>query len=202
MTISAAIYARFSPDCSITADQQVEYLRTIATEHGWTVVGVFTDHHPMTVKKGRERRPGETALHDAIRHGGVQKILVWSIDRVGRTLEELVRFLKMCRDGGVSLWFNEQRLDTARSNGLSIFDTADMMAHHLRQSRRARILQGQASARSLQVRFGRPPIPVPKLEKAKTFLATGKSLREVARLAGISSSSVGRLKNSMGSAAV
>jgi DNA invertase Pin-like site-specific DNA recombinase len=108
----------------------------------------------------------------------------------------------MCRDGGVSLWFNEQRLDTARSNGLSIFDTADMMAHHLRQRRRARILQGQASARSLQVRFGRPPIPVPKLEKAKTFLATGKSLREVARLAGISSSSVGRLKNSMGSAAV
>jgi hypothetical protein len=53
----------------------------------------------------------------------------------------------------------------------------------------------------LQVRFGCPPIPIPKLEKAKTFLATGKSLREVARLAGISSSAVGRLKNSMGSAA-
>jgi hypothetical protein len=51
------------------------------------------------------------------------------------------------------------------------------------------------------VRFGRPPIPKPKLEKAKTFLATGKSLREVARLAGISSSAVGRLKNSMGSTA-
>ena len=172
----------------------------IATERGWMVTGVFTDH-PMTVKKGRERRPGETALRDAIRRGGVQKVLISSIDRIGRTLEELVRLLKICQSAGVSLWFNDQMLDTARSNGLSIFDTADMMAHHLRQSRRARILQGQASARNLQVRFGRPPIPTTRVERAKTFLATGKSLREVARLAGISSSAVGRLKNAMGSAA-
>jgi DNA invertase Pin-like site-specific DNA recombinase len=196
MTIPAVIYARASPDCPVNAEQQVEHLRTIATEHGWTVVGVFIDH-PMTVKKGRERRPGETALRDAIRHGGVQKILIWSIDRVGRSLEELVRFLEICQSAGVSLWLNDQMLDTAQSNGLSIFDTANMMASHVRQSRRARILRGQATARNLQVRFGRPPIPVPKLEKAKTFLATGKSLREVARLAGISSSAVGRLKNSM-----
>ena len=159
-------------------------------------MGVFTDH-PMTVKRGRERRPGETALRDAIQHGRIQKVLIWSIDRIGRSLEELVRFLEMCRDAGVSLWVNEQVLDTARSDRLSIFDIADMMALHLRQNRRSRILQGQASARNLQVRFGRPPISVPKLEKAKTFLATGKSLREVARLAGISSSAVGRLKNSM-----
>jgi DNA invertase Pin-like site-specific DNA recombinase len=201
MTISAVIYARASPDCPLTAEHQVEHLRTIAAERGWTVVAVFTDH-PMTVKKGRERRPGETALRDAIQHGGVQKALIWSIDRIGRSLEELVRFLEICRDGGVSLWLDDQMLDTAQSNGLSIFDTADMLARHLRQSRRARILQGQASARNLQVRFGRPPIPVPKLERAKTFLATGKSLREVARLSGISSSAVGRLKNAMGSAAV
>jgi DNA invertase Pin-like site-specific DNA recombinase len=200
MTIRAAIYARTSPDCPVTAEQQVEHLRTIATEHGWSFVGVFIDR-PMTVKRGRERRPAETALRDAIRQGGVQKVLISSIDRIGRTLEELVRFLKICRDGGVSLWLDDQMLDTALSNGLTIFDTADMMVLHLRQSRRARILHGQASARNLLVRFGRPPIPTTKLEKAKTFLATGKSLREVARLAGISSSAVGRLKNSMASAA-
>ena len=71
MTICAVIYARSSSDCPATAEQQVEHLRMIATAHGWMVTGVFTDH-PMTVKKGRERRPGETALRDAIRHGGVQ----------------------------------------------------------------------------------------------------------------------------------
>ena len=201
MTIRAAIYARTSPDCLVTTDQQVELLTTIATDHGWSIAFVFTDH-PMTVKKGRERRPGEIALRDAIQHGGIQKVLVSSIDRVGRSLEELVQFLEICRRAGVSLWLNEQRLDTTRSNGLSIFDIAELLALHVSQSRRARILQGQAAARNLHVRFGRPPIPVRKLERAKTFLATGKSLREVARLAGISASAVGRLKNAMGSAVV
>jgi DNA invertase Pin-like site-specific DNA recombinase len=196
-----AIYARTSPDCRITAEQQVEKLTTIASELVWTIAGVFTDQ-PMTVKKGRERRPGEIALRHAIRHNGVQKVLIWSIDRVGRSLEELVRFLEICRNAGTSLWLNEQKLDTARSNGLSIFEITELLVLHINQSRRARILQGQASARNLRVRFGRPPIPMPKLEKAKTFLATGKSLREVARLTGISSSAVGRLKNAMESAAV
>jgi DNA invertase Pin-like site-specific DNA recombinase len=196
-----AIYARTSPDCRITAKQQVEKLTTIATEHGWTIAGVFTDQ-PMTVKKGRERRPGEIALRHAIRHNGVQKILIWSIDRVGRSLEELVRFLEICRSAGTSLWLNEQKLDTAQSNGLSIFDITKLLVLHINQSRRARILQGQAAARNLHVRFGRPPIPMSKLEKAKAFLSCGKSLREVARLTGISSSAVGRLKNSMESAAV
>jgi len=200
MTICAAIYARTSPDCLVTADQQVEQLRAIATEHGWSIAFVFTDH--PTVKKGRERRPGEIALRDAIQHGGIQKVLVSSIDRVGRSLEELVQFLEICRRAGVSLWLNEQRLDTTLSNGLSIFDIAEMLALHVSQSRRAKILQGQAAARNLHVRFGRPPIPVRKLERARTFLATGKSLREVARLAGISASAVGRLKNAMGSATV
>ena len=201
MTISAVIYARSSPDCPATAEQQVEHLRMIATERGWMVTGVFTDH-PMTVKKGRERRPGETALRDAIRYGGVQKVLIWSIDRIGRSLEELVRFLEVCRSAGASLWLDDQMLDTTRSNGLSIFDIAEMLALHVSQSRRAKILQGQAAARKLHVRFGRPPIPVRKLERARTFLATGKSLREVARLAGISASAVGRLKNAVGSATV
>jgi len=198
MTICAAIYARTSPDCLVTADQQVEQLRAIATEHGWSIAFVFADH--PTVNKRHERRPGEIALRHAIQHGGIQKVLVSSIDRVGRSLEELVQFLEICRRAGVSLWLNEQRLDTTLSNGLSIFDIAELLALHVSQSRRARILQ--AAARNSHVRFGRPPIPVRKLERARTFLATGKSLREVARLAGISASAVGRLKNAIGSATV
>ena len=78
-----------------------------------------------------------------------------------------------------------------------------MMALHLRQSRRDRILRGQAAARSLSIRFGRPPIPAAKIEKAKQFLAMGKGVREVARLAGgISPSSVSRIAASLRSTAI
>ena len=77
-----------------------------------------------------------------------------------------------------------------------------MMALHLRQSRRDRILRGQAAARSLSIRFGRPPIPTAKIEKAKHLLAMGKGVREVARLAGgISPSSVSRIAASLRSTA-
>ena len=98
---------------------------------------------------------------------------------------------------GVSLvWLDEQQIDTAGSTDLSVFDMAGMMAFHLRQSRRDRILRGQAASRALSIRAGRPPIPTAKVQKAKVLLAAGKGVRQVARLAGISAASASRLKNS------
>jgi DNA invertase Pin-like site-specific DNA recombinase len=96
MLMNAAIYARTSPDCPLSAEDQIECLKTIADQQGWTVTKVFTDR-PMPMRKGKERRPGEAALLDTIRSGGVQRILVWSIDRVGRSLDELVEFIETCR---------------------------------------------------------------------------------------------------------
>jgi DNA invertase Pin-like site-specific DNA recombinase len=193
MTIRAAMYARTSPDCLLTAEGQIERLTTIAGERGWTVVKAFTDR-PATVKK--DRLPGESALIDAIRSGGVDKVLLWSIDRFGRSLVDLVTFMEACRTAGVSLWLNEQGLDTAGSNVISMLDLSAMMAFHLRQSRRDRILRGQAAVRGL-VRFGRPPIAKAKLVRAKQELAAGKGVRQVARLAGISAASVSRLKTAL-----
>jgi DNA invertase Pin-like site-specific DNA recombinase len=196
MTIDAAIYARTSPDSPSSANEQIERLRTIAAERNWTVVHVFTDR-PTAVKNGQDRRPGELALIETVRSGGIDVVLLWSIDRIGKSLVELVGFMETCRLHDVSLWVEEQKLDTATSNGMSLFDLSTMMAVHLRQSRRDRILRGQAAARSLSIRFGRPPLTKPKVEKAKQGLAAGKGVREIARLAGISPASVSRIKTSM-----
>ena len=115
--------------------------------------------------------------------------------RMGQSLIELVGFLEICRLACVPIWVDEQRIDTERSNAL--FEMSAAMALHLRQSRRDRILRGQAAARALSIRCGRPPIPVVKVERAKKLLATGKGVREVARMAGISAASASRLKNSL-----
>jgi DNA invertase Pin-like site-specific DNA recombinase len=170
-------------------------LQTIAAERGWSVTRVFIDR--PTTKKGRERRPGQTALLEAIRSGSVEMVLLYSIDRVGRTLAELVGFIETCRTRGVALRFNTQNLDTAASNGMSLYDFAGMMSFHLRQSRRDRILRGQAAARAASVRFGRPPIPLAKVEKARHGLAAGEGVRQVARMAGISAASCSRIKSAM-----
>ena len=108
--------------------------------------------------------------------------------------------MEMCRVAGVDVYLHEQGVDSAVSNGLPIFDVVTMLAHHVHQSRRDRILRGQAAARSLSIRFGRPPIAKAKVEKARIALAAGKGVRQTARLAGISAASVSRLKNAMGSA--
>jgi DNA invertase Pin-like site-specific DNA recombinase len=196
--MSAAIYARTSPDCLLSSEDQVNRLKTVAAERGWSVMAVFTDR--PTSARGPDRRPGEAALIDAIRNGTINRVLIWSVCRIGKSLVDLVCFMEACRTAGVALWIDEQHVDTAASNGMPLFDCGKLLAFHLRQSRRDRILRGQAAARSLSIRFGRPPIPTAKIEKAKALLTTGKGVREVARLAGgISPSSVSRIKAVMDS---
>jgi DNA invertase Pin-like site-specific DNA recombinase len=195
MPISAVIYARLSSDCPLSAEDQAASLRTVAAERGWTVTRVFIDR--PTTKKGRDWRPGQTALIEAIRSGSVERVMLYGIDRAGRTLAELVGLIETCRTHGVALYFRNQNLDTATSNGLSIFDLAEMMALHLSQSRRDRILRGQAAARAASVRFGRPPISAFKVERAKQELAAGNGVRKVARLAGISPASCSRIKSAL-----
>ena len=195
MTIRTAIYARSSPGCPMSADEQIEQLKTIACAHGWVVAHVFADR-PMTVRKGLDRRPGEVALIQAIRSHSIDKVLILSICRIAKSLVDLVAFMETCRSAGVAVYLHEQNVDSATSNGIALFDLSAMLAQHLRQSRRDRILRGQAAARSQSIRFGRPPIPASKIQKAKIGLAAGHGVRHVARLAGISAASVSRLNGS------
>jgi DNA invertase Pin-like site-specific DNA recombinase len=176
--IRTAIYARTSPDCPLSIDEQIDRLRKIAAERGWTVAHTFTDR-PTSVKKGQERRSGELALLDAIRSGAIDRVLIHGIDRIGKSLIELIGFLEACRMAKVSVYLDRENIDTATSNGLSLADVSMLLAHHLRQSRRDRILRGQAAARALSIKFGRPSIPIVKVDKAKRELATGKGVRQV-----------------------
>jgi DNA invertase Pin-like site-specific DNA recombinase len=198
MTVRIAIYARTSSDCPFSADEQIERLQAIAGQRGWAVAHIFTDR-PTSVRKGQDRRPGEVALIDLIRRGAIDRVLIWSIDRIGKTLIDLVAFIETCRLAGVAMHLDQQNIDAEGSGGL--FDIGAMLSLHLQQSRRDRILRGQAAARSLSIRFGRPPIAKAKAEKARIALAAGKGVRQTARLAGISAASVSRLKNAMGAAA-
>ena len=151
-----AIYARSSPDCPLTADEQIKHLTTVAIERRWTVARVFADR-PTAVKNCQDRRSGELALVEAIRSGAIDRVLVWSIDRIGKSLADLIGFIETCRSAYVAVTLHDEGFDSETSNGLSLFDVSALLAHHLRQSRRDRILRGQAAARALSIRFGSGP---------------------------------------------
>jgi DNA invertase Pin-like site-specific DNA recombinase len=201
MPIAVAIYARSSADFSLPVEDQIETLNGVAAARGWAVSRVFVDR-PTPTRRGREPRPGQAGLLSAIRSGCIGKVLVCSIDRLGRSLVELVGLLEACSTSGTSIYLHDRQIDTSTCNGLGLFDLASMMSQHLRQARRDRILQGQAAARSANVRFGRPPLPSAKIEKARMELASGKGVRTVARMAGISPASVSKLKGAMSAAQV
>src|SRR6478672_6021797 len=99
MRIRVAIYARTSPDCPLSADDQIQRLKTVAAERGWTVSQTYTDR--PTSARGPDRRPGEAALLDAIRNGTINRVMVWSVCRIGKSLVDLVAFMEMCRTAGV-----------------------------------------------------------------------------------------------------
>jgi Resolvase, N terminal domain len=103
MIIRTAIYARSSPDCPLNANEQTDRLREIASERGWAVANVFTDR-PTALKNGKDRRPGELALINAIQSRSIEQVLIWSVCWIGKSLVELIRILENCRANGVSLW--------------------------------------------------------------------------------------------------
>ena len=150
---------------------------------------MFTDR-PLAARNGLDRRPGEMALIDAIRSGAIDKVLLWSVCRIGKSLVELVGFMETCRSSAVSVYLHGQ--DTiAFAGALRCGGVAGPTPSPVAR----RILRGQAAARALSIRFGRPPIATAKVERAKQELSAGKGVREAARLAGISAASVTRLKN-------
>lgn len=200
MNTHTAVYGRTGPACPLTAEAQVEHLNAVATQHGWTVTHEFTDR-PRSVR--RDHRPGESALISAISNRLLDRLLLLSLDRIGRTSADLVSFLEVCRVAEVSLWVDDQKLDTSTANGLSIFDVVEMLALHQRHSRREQILRGLSAARSLSIKLGRPSLSPAKIKKAKELIIAGKGIRESARLVGgISPASICRIKASMTPAAV
>ena len=162
---------------------------------------MFTDR--PTSAKGPDRRPGEMALIDAIRNGAIDRVLIWSIDRIGRSL--------------VERWLDSWRCAERPSVALWVARAGDRYRAIGRAVSRLRRDDGAASAPEPSgsdfARSGGGPESVDqirtpaysgkaKIEKAKTFLAMGKGVREVARLAGgISPSSVSRIAASLRSTA-
>src|SRR6185312_6561872 len=96
------IYLRVSTD-SQTTDNQRRELETIAARSGWTVVGFYEDAG-ISGAKGRDKRPGfDRLLKDATARK-VDMIAAWSVDRLGRSLQDLVGFLNDLRSLGCDLY--------------------------------------------------------------------------------------------------
>ena len=110
-----ALYARVSTD-SQTVANQLEALREAGQRLGWHIVGEFTDRG-ISGAKGRDKRPQFDKLLKAVTRGECDLIAAWSVDRLGRSLTDLLSFLGELHAKGCDLYLHQQGLDTSTPAG-------------------------------------------------------------------------------------
>ena len=149
----AAIYVRVSTDQQ-TVDNQIRELRQIAEQRGWTVVHVYSDAG-ISSAKGQDQRPGlDSMLVDASRRK-FDVVMAWAIDRLGRSLIDLLITIQHLDATGVDLYLDQQNLDTTTPMGKRLFQVTDAFAEFERVMirQRVRVDLGTVSRPQWQVRL-------------------------------------------------
>src|SRR6201981_3084012 len=169
-----ALYLRISTAEQTVENQQRE-LQAVAERHGWNVVAVFTDAG-ISGTKGREQRPGYDRLCRGIARRQFDQVAAWSVDRLGRSLQELVAFLGEVHAKGVDLYLHQQGIDTATPAGKALFQMTGVFAEFERAMIRERVKAGLARARAQGKRLGRPRVGTKIEQLIRSALATGKGI--------------------------
>lgn len=191
----AALYVRVSTD-EQTVENQLLVLNEVARRSGWTVVHTFSDEG-VSGAKGRDKRPAYDALLKAVARREVQIVAAWSVDRLGRSLPDLVAFLSDIQAQDCDLYLHQQAIDTSTPSGRMLFQMLAVFAEFERAILKSRIKAAHDRCRAKGVRIGRPPMPPHRLEKVRRALRDGQSIRAIAAATGVSTATVQRVKRSM-----
>lgn len=149
-----AIYARVSTS-SQTVENQFLELREVAKRNGWNIVAEISDSG-ISGSKGRDQRPGFDALLKRATRREFDLILVWAVDRIGRSIQHLVGFMNDIAAMGVDLYVHQQAIDTTTPSGRMIFGIFSALGEYERELMRERIMAGQKRARAQGIKIGRP----------------------------------------------
>jgi DNA invertase Pin-like site-specific DNA recombinase len=187
----AVLYLRVSTLDQTTANQERE-LRAIAGRMGCEIVKVYKDHG-ISGAKSRNGRPQFDALCRDATKRQFDVVMAWSVDRLGRSLPDLVTFLSELHALRIDLYLHQQGVDTTTPAGKALFQMMGVFAEFERSIIQERVRAGLARARGEGKQLGRPRI-APKLEASvRAALSQGGSVRKVAERFGISAGTVQRI---------
>jgi len=190
---TAALYARVSTRNGQTPENQLRELRAVAERHGWKVVSVYTDEG-ISGAKGRDKRPGLGALLKGVARKEFDVVAAWSVDRLGRSLQDLIGTLNELKAKNVDLYMHKQGLDTATTAGKAMFQMLGVFAEFEREIIAERIHAGLARAKEQGTKSGNP-IGRPELykfvvTKAHKLKADGLGTRRIATELGVARATV------------
>jgi DNA invertase Pin-like site-specific DNA recombinase len=194
-----ALYLRVSTGEQTTKNQRRE-LEAAAERHGWTVAAVFEDAG-ISGAKSRKDRPGLDAMLKAVARREIDLVMAWSVDRLGRSLVDLLATLQELHAKEVDLYLHQQGLDTSTPSGRAMFGMMGVFAEFERSMIQERVKAGLARAREEGVTLGRPTLEdadPARAAKVRAMRARGVGVRKIARELGVGVGTVLRLTSPAG----
>jgi DNA invertase Pin-like site-specific DNA recombinase len=186
-----AIYARVSTD-EQTPDNQLQELRGVAERMGWQVAAEYIDHG-IGGAAGRDRRPAYDRLYGAFVRREIDLVMAWSVDRLGRSLQQLVALLSDLHAKDVDLYLHQQGIDTTTPAGKAMFQMCGVFSEFERAMIRERVKAGLERARAQGKKLGRPRAPEIVENKIRAARRQGKGIKKIACELGIGVSTVQRV---------
>jgi DNA invertase Pin-like site-specific DNA recombinase len=193
--VRAATYLRVSRDDQTTDNQRLVLVK-VAEHRGWIIVQTYEDQG-ISGAKGRDQRPAfDRMLKDAVRRR-FDILMVWSIDRLVRSVLHVVNALAELDAAGVALYSDQQAIDSTTPSGRAMIQMASVFGEQERQIIRSRVNAGLDRVRAQGKKLGRPKVS-PKTEDAiRRHLSAGNGILKVAALVGCGSGAVQRVKREM-----
>lgn len=182
------LYARVSTHDQQTLGLQVEAMRSYIRDRGWTTARKVQD-----VGSGAKERPQREALLKAARRREVDAVIVWRLDRWGRSLADLVATLQELNALGVGFVSLTEALDLTTPGGRAMAGLLAVFAEFEREILRERVKAGIAQARKEGRPHGRPRSASLVAEQVRQLQDQHLSRSEIARQLGIGRTSVRRI---------
>ena len=187
----AVLYLRVSTVEQTTANQERE-LRGVASRIGCEIVKVYKDHG-VSGAKGRDKRPAFDALCKAATRRQFDMVMAWSVDRLGRSLQDLITFLSELHAVRVDLYLHQQGLDTTTPSGKAMFQMMGVFAEFERAMIQERVRAGLKRAREEGKTLGRPRVSE-KTERAVQAALANKNRPDVRKIAAALGVAVGTVQ--------
>jgi DNA invertase Pin-like site-specific DNA recombinase len=194
-TKRAAVYARVSTDQQTTENQLAE-LRVVAKRMGWAIAAEFVDNG-ISGAKDRAQRPQFDALLKGVARGQFDVIAAWSVDRLGRSLQQLVEFLGEIHGKRVDLYLHQQGIDTTTPAGKALFQMCGVFAEFERAMIQERVKAGLARARAQGKTLGRPRVGAAIESKVRRLKRKGLGMIKISKELGIGVGTVQRIVNGL-----
>jgi DNA invertase Pin-like site-specific DNA recombinase len=151
--------------------------------------------------KGRDQRPGCDRLCRGFARREFDQVAAWSVDRLGRSLQDLVGFLGELHAKGVDLYLHQQGIDTGTPADKAMFQMLGVFAEFERAMIVERVKAGLSRARSQGKRLGRRPVGEAVVARIREQLATGSGIVKTAKVLGVGTGTVHRIKREMSAVA-